>query len=128
MGDRAGEGHGGPVREGDVVRDRALKRMREREERKVDVVGRDLNASGNLLHVRNQIGVGQHDALRPSGGAGGIDEACEAFGPGAVGQGVVGDAVSAGEPRFKSRHAHAVLFLVSEVVDEDDLHKVGKLP
>lgn len=42
------------------MRDRALKRMREREERKVDVVGRDLNASGNLLHVRNQIGVGQH--------------------------------------------------------------------
>ena len=128
MGDRAGEGHGGPVREGDVVCDRALKRMRERKERKVDVVGRDLNASGNLLHVCNQIGVGQHDALRPSGGAGGVDEACEAFGLRSLGQGVVGNAVPAGEPGFKTRHAHAVLFLVSEVVDEDDLHEVGKLP
>ena len=94
----AGEGHGASVGERVVVRDGALERVREGQEREEDVLLVKVVALVDLLDVGDDVAVRDHHALGAARGARGVDEAREVVGAGLGRELVVGDALAGGKP------------------------------
>ena len=128
----AGEGHGAAVGERVVVRDGALERVREGQEREEDVLLVEVVALVDLLDVGDDVAVRDHHALGAARSARGVDEAREVVGAGLGRELVVGDALAGGKPVLEARKDDVPAAQVRDgagldlLVREDDELHVGQ--
>ena len=85
------------------MRDGALERVREGQEREEDVLLVKVVALVDLLDVGDDVAVRDHHALGAARGARGVDEAREVVGAGLGRELVVGDALAGGKPALEAR-------------------------
>ena len=109
------------------MRDGALERVREGKKTQEEVVFRNAENARNLLHVRDEVAVREHDPLGSSGRTRRIDEAREVVRARTRTELLVRDAIAARKPGFDPRKERRTVKGVDEFVREDHFPEVGKL-
>ena len=105
---RACIGHAAARSNRQVIATRALKRVRQRQERQEHVVHRGCDALKHRLHVADHVAVREHHALGLAGGARGVDEGGQVLGAGWRGGRQLSGAGRAGQPLRQRANGRAV--------------------